>query len=597
MMLMRQSRDAALFAWLCVAAATDLRAQPARDTPAQTQRGATLAAAGRIAGRVVAADTGRPIQRARVRLSAAELPGGRGALTDADGMFDFTELPAGRYSLAVSKSGYVTISYGQRRPLQPGTPLQLTDGQQLQGIQMRLPRGSVIAGQVLDEVGDPLPGASVRVMAYRYAQGSRQLVPVGGAITDDRGAYRVWGLNPGEYYVSAAARNFDVGSGRGFPGGPGAAGPGAGRGRGSAPRSPNVGGTSPDTTAVTEHPEQTGYAPTFFPGVESATEARPINVGLSVEVPDISFAILLVRTSRVSGRVVSSDGEPVSTGNLVLMREGQSIGRPGPGAGFSDRLQWDGTFSFANVPPGRYILRVRGDDWDAPRFATMPLTVTGGELSGVNVVLLPSATIEGNVVFQRTQGVPPDPTQFRVGAPSTDGSNLGAPQNGRVDRDGRFTLDGVAAGAHWIRTQTPRGWVAKSMIADGRDVTDTPIELRSGQRLSGLTITFTDKLSEISGSVHDSRGTPVTEYTVLAFPVESSQWHPQSRFIMTARPDQTGRYQIRGLPAAQYFVVTVDPTEANEWFEASFLEEQRVNAVRLTLGDGDVKTHDITVSR
>lgn len=538
------------------------------------------------------ADTARPVQRARVRLSAAELPGGRGALTDAEGAFDFAELPAGRYTLTVSKSGFVNISYGQRRPFQPGTPLQLNDGQQLQGLEMRLPRGSVIAGQILDEVGDPLPGASVRVMAYRYAQGSRQLIPVGAAITDDRGAYRVWGLNPGDYYVSAAARNFDVGPGRGFPGGPG-----AGRGRGGPPRSANVGGTAPDPTPASESPEQTGYAPTFFPGVESAAEARPIALGLSAEMPDVSFSVLLVRTSRVSGRVVSSDGEPVSTGNLVLMREGQGVGRPGPGAGFADRIQWDGTFSFSNVPPGRYVLRVRGDDWETPRFATMPLTVTGGELSGVNVVLLPSASIEGTAVFQRTQGLPPDPTQFRVGAPSVDGSNLGSPQNGRVERDGRFTLDGVAAGGHWIRTQSPRGWVVKSIVSDGRDVTDTPIEVRSGQRLTGLTVTFTDKLSTISGHVRDGRGTPITDYTVLAFPVESSLWYPQSRFIMTARPDQTGQYQIRGLPAGAYFVATVDPTEANEWFEPSFLEEQRANAVRLTLGDGDVKTHDVALDR
>jgi hypothetical protein len=584
-----------LAAWVVVlscAVAANLSAQPARDTPAQAQRGAAATPAGRITGRVVTADTGRPVQRARVRLSAAELPGGRGALTDADGAFDFTELPAGRYTLAVSKSGFVNISYGQRRPLQPGTPLQLNEGQRLQGLEMRLPRGSVIAGQVLDEVGDPLPGASVRVMAHRYTQGSRQLIPVGSAITDDRGAYRVWGLNPGDYYVSAAARNFDVGPWRGFGGAPG-----GGRGRGGPPRTPNVGGTGLDPTLASESPEQTGYAPTFFPGVESAAEARPISLGLSAEVPDVTFAVLLVRTSRVSGRVASSDGEPVSTGNLVLMREGQSVGRPGAGAGFADRIQWDGTFAFSNVPPGRYLLRVRGDDWDVPRFAMMPLTVTGGELSGVNVVLLPSASIEGTAVFQRTQGLPPDPTQFRVGAPSVDGSNLGSPQNGRVERDGRFTLDGVAAGGHWIRTQSPRGWVVKSIVSEGRDITDTPIELRSGQRLTGLTVTFTDKLSEINGHVRDTRGTPITEYTILAFPVESSLWYPESRFVMTARPDQTGEYRIRGLPAGAYFVGTVDPAEANEWFEPSFLEEQRANAVRLTLSEGDVKTHNVVLGR
>ena len=106
--------------------------QPARDTPAQP-KDAPPPPAGRITGRVLAADNGRPVKRARVFVTAAELPGGRGMLTDDSGVFDLTELPAGRYTLTVSKSGFVALSYGQRRPLQAGTPLQLADGQQLKG--------------------------------------------------------------------------------------------------------------------------------------------------------------------------------------------------------------------------------------------------------------------------------------------------------------------------------------------------------------------------------------------------------------------------------------------------------------------------------
>src|SRR4029077_8737127 len=121
------------------------------------------------------------------------------------------------------------------RPLQAGTPLQLADGQQLGGIDFRLPRGSVIAGHVMDESGDPMPGISVQVMRYQYAQGERQLVPAGTAQTDDQGAYRVWGLNPGEYYVNALTQNFNFGPGRGGPGARGAGGPaGRGGGRGGA---------------------------------------------------------------------------------------------------------------------------------------------------------------------------------------------------------------------------------------------------------------------------------------------------------------------------------------------------------------------------
>src|SRR6185503_19908069 len=78
---------------------------PARDTSARPQD-APPTPTGRINGRVAAADTGRPIKRARVFINAAELPCGRGALTDDAGMLDFTELPAGRYTINVSKAGF-----------------------------------------------------------------------------------------------------------------------------------------------------------------------------------------------------------------------------------------------------------------------------------------------------------------------------------------------------------------------------------------------------------------------------------------------------------------------------------------------------------
>src|SRR5437763_11076744 len=153
--------------------------QPPRDTSAQ--RTTPTPASAKLAGTVVAADTGKPVKRARVLATAVELPGGRAALTDERGSYELNDLPAGRYSIAVSKSGFITLSYGQRRPLQAGTPLQLADGQQLRGVDFRLPRGGAIAGRIVDEDGEPMPGASVRVMRYQYMQGDRRLAQAGGA--------------------------------------------------------------------------------------------------------------------------------------------------------------------------------------------------------------------------------------------------------------------------------------------------------------------------------------------------------------------------------------------------------------------------------
>src|SRR5580765_2759395 len=416
--------------------------QPARDTPAQP-KDVPPPPAGRITGRVLAADNGRPVKRARVFVSAAELPGGRGMLTDDGGAFDLTELPAGRYTLTVSKSGFVSLSYGQRRPLQAGTPLQLADGQQLKGIEFQLPRGSVISGHVLDEDGDAMPGVMVRIMRYQYLQGEKRLTPAGTGQTDDKGQYRVWGLMPGEYYVNAIARGGGPGGQFGGPGGQG--GPGGFGGRGGRFGGPG-GGPGGGPSGAPEQ-EQVNYAPTYYPGVPSVNEAKPVTVGLSQEVLDISFNMQLVRVARISGVVSNPDGTPVTSGNINLMSDSGG-GRNQIGMNVGGRIQWDGSFTLNNVAPGRYILRARGDDSETPQFAAQPIGVNGDDLTGVTVVLSPGATISGTVSFLPGGSPAPDYTQFRITAPSTDQSDFGPQPNARVDKDGRFSIEGVSTGAH-----------------------------------------------------------------------------------------------------------------------------------------------------
>src|SRR5215203_1793934 len=120
----------AMLGWVGVAAQ-----QPARDAPARGQASAPAPTA-RITGRVLDAITGRPMKMATVRLMSES--GGRSGQTDEAGVFDFTNLAAGRHNVRVQKAGYVSLAYGQRRPLQPGTPLQLDAGQQIKGIEFRM---------------------------------------------------------------------------------------------------------------------------------------------------------------------------------------------------------------------------------------------------------------------------------------------------------------------------------------------------------------------------------------------------------------------------------------------------------------------------
>src|SRR5687768_14057382 len=173
---------------------------PPRDAQAPAAVGTAI-----IRGRVVELGTGVPVRRVQVVARAGEAANqSHTVMADDSGRFELTKLPAGRYQLSAAKGGFVTLQHGQRRPLEPGRPLVVANGQTLTDINFTLPRGSVISGRVVDPFGDTVTGASVQVHAYRYVNGRRQLTMAGsGAPTDDRGQFRIFGLLPGDYYVSA----------------------------------------------------------------------------------------------------------------------------------------------------------------------------------------------------------------------------------------------------------------------------------------------------------------------------------------------------------------------------------------------------------
>lgn len=573
--------------------------QPAgpRDTSAPA---AVTTGTATVSGRIVAADTGRPVARARVSLTGAAIAGARIALTGSSGTFEFTGLPAGRYALNAAKTGFVSIAYGQRRPLQAGTPLDIADGQALRDLEMLLPRGSAIGGRVTDDTGDSLPAATVRVARYQYQQGTRTLAIVGTAQTDDQGTYRVWGLDPGTYYVSAVARLpvvppagqfIDAGAARG--GGP--AGGRGGRGAGAAGPGP-AGRGAPLLNAGGDPTEGEAYTPTYYPGVPSVDAARPVVVGLGAETLGIDFGLLLVRTGRLAGRVTRADGTAASGANVVLVPDG--TGRGGGGRQNGGRTDRDGIFSLASIPPGRYILQARAGDRDAPQSGRQSVLIAEGDQVNTLMTLTPPGSITGTVRFASSAAATPNLAQVRVMAPPAEPIFGGGGVQSRVAADGSFTATNVEPGSHWIRAAAgSQTWALTSVTMNGREIIDTPIEIRGGETLTGVTLTFSDQISEVSGTLTDGRGTPLTGYTVLAFPTDSGLWRPQARQIMTTRPDQNGKYRLRGLPAGSYYLTAIDPEQQGEWYEPEFLEAHRSGAARLEIAAGDVKTQDFSLAQ
>jgi hypothetical protein len=568
-------------------APTAAQRTPPRDRQPNGPRPAGTAS---ISGRVVSLE-GSPLRRTQVQLAGSGVTG-RTVLTDNEGRYSFTDLPASRYSLRVFRGGFINLAYGQRTPTEPAKQIELADGQALSGIDIVLPRGSAITGRVVDEYGEPVLQAQVQALRYSYQpSGERMLQPGGNsAVTDDLGQFRLYGLNPGEYFVSAMSRNQFMPMER--PGG--------------------------DLLVFGGHVQE-GYAPTYYPGTANPGEAQAITVGLGQEL-SVQLQLVPTRLAQISGAVFDSQGRPVN-GSPVVLRP--ATGVIGGGANRGASTIADGTFTVTNVAPGDYYLDVRprpqqfnggpnqrGNAAAGPiaemEFASVPITVDG-DISGLNIVTGKGATISGRVVFEGTP--PAGGLRIRVVAQPADPQRmLGLPggnqQDGLVDADGSFELTRLT-GPVFLRvtlTNTSGGpapnqitVMTKSVMVDGVDVADVPFDpTRRGGR-TNVTLVLTDKVTDVSGVVTDGHGAPL-ESSVLIVPEDLPPGVSPQRFQRMLRSDREGKFSVRGMPPGRYVAIAATSIDAVQLYDPAAAQRVRQRGHTFSVREGETVTFELSLT-
>jgi Carboxypeptidase regulatory-like domain len=522
---------------------------PARDTSAAKGTGA-------IKGKVVDTETGKPMRRVQIGLSSPDLSESRTISTTAQGVFEFKELPAGRYTLTATRPGFIRLQYGQRRPGEPGRPIQLADGQRVADANFALPRTGWITGRITDEVGEPLADVSIYPAQWKYFRGKRRMVPVSGGgpfnRTDDTGQFRITGLEPGDYFILATTRT---------------------------------------TWTVDENPdERVGFLPTYSGGVSVPANATPVKVAMGQEASVGDFAMVPGRVASISGTATYSSGLPIAGETINVTQE---FAGPGTGTSFGmqgGKVNADGTFLIKNLGPGDYKLSVRGpgDKEHPAEGVTLTVTVTGENVTGIMLVGGSGGSLSGRVVSDTGEAIPqPTTSRMRVFARPVDPTSTYTSfdnDNGRVKDDWTFDLTNVFGQNRLSINPMPTGWAVRRIEHEGKDYADVPVEPRGGQKLDGVTIVLSKTLPRFNGTLLDEAGRPA-EGTTLLFPEDSSRWGEDSRLVRTARPDAAGAFEFRNVIPGDYLAVALEYVRDGDWTDPDFLEKLRERASKVKVDE------------
>lgn len=537
-------------AFCLIVMSAPLAAQPAPATKASTAV---------IRGRITAMD-GAALRRARVSLLPVAQAVGTlqiAASTNSQGHYELKEVPAGLYRVSATRGGYLATQFGQRRAGQTGQTVEVRAGQMVDHIDISLPRGGVLAGRIVDELGEPYPGVRVEAQDLRYVNGRRVPFPAGGATTDDLGEFRISGLTPGPYYLMGSSRE----------------------------------------TWLGEKKEPYGYAPTYFPG-KPPEEAQIVTVEAARERTNLDFALSVSRTGRISGTLYSSGGAPAEAQAISLSREIRGTTFIVGGLTTTLNTGRGGSFEFANVPPGEYLLRASAEN----EVAVSHPTVAGADIEGLVLTRRTGSAISGTIVAD--DGNPPDfqATRLRIDPITIDiDKTLPTPiyLAARIPKpDWTFTIPNVA-GPYLIRVEgLPSDWMLKTVRLQDRDITDSPIDVPTGDKdISDVELVLTKKTATVSGTVVDRDGKGVPDATVIVFAETADRWGPGSRFVKMARPDANSQFAISGLPGGTYRIIASETIVDGQWEDVEFLSSVQDNATRIQLTEGAAQRITLRVVR
>ena len=536
-----------------------------------------------LQGTVVSVAGNAPVSNANVVVArvGGALTDYRAVETDSGGKFTVRDLVPGSYRIYVERDGFLRGEHGSRFSGSAGTPVSVVDGQVAAPVVITLTPTGAIAGRVTD--GSRAASLVwVRALKAEFFDGQRSFRISTWAQTDDLGQFRLFGLAPGMYYVSAI-----------LPANPALDGANL-----ITPAIPtrangNVYSTSAPATAENLDPRvfDTLAAPAVYhPGTTDIERAVAVEVRPGGSVAGLSLALAHVEPRRIRGRVTAPDASALAGLRITVTPVVSATNAPIPSP-----VIVNGTFEIARVPPGRYVLGAWSPAANTTRFfGTTTVDVSAADASDVTIAMNANVTVTGTLTLDGRVPVAADGAllvQLQSASPGTPGQGAQ-----RVQPDGTFTIANVYPGRYRFRVlQTGKSPWVKSARWGSDDVVTAPMTIDGEPAGRSLVIDIGTKTAAVDVTVLDAQRRPASGVLVVAVPDASRRGRTVN--YKSASTDAQGRVQIADLAPGEYrFFATTDIPLA-DWQDPDVMRRFETRGELVRLAEAGSAAVTITVLR
>jgi len=508
-----------------------------------------------LAGHVVNSITGAPLRKAQVRLlredPAPAPPGGAAkpeeppeTISAADGGFSFSGLTPGAYRVYANRAGFLARFCGAKDRSSQGQVLRLGPGEKRDDISIELIPLGVITGKVVDEDGDPVPGARVQIMVPVYSASGRELQPHGNNYTNDLGEYRLHSLEPRKYYLRADPLGGEM----------------------NGPR--------------TRHALE-ALVGNYYPGSPEQSGAAPVQLIPGQQLNGIDFTLHMGHRVTISGRVA------VPPGATNLMLTYSQFSRDGSSMTNIELSDAAGHFTVRGLVPGDYILGVRcnlaGDEYNA----LLPVTVGSADIENLELHPAPPVEVTGSVRFE-------GPSSEKLASASIVlDAKLGHSQSmTRIQNDGTFASRGLAPDVYHLELNTTAEAFLKEARWGDLNALESGLDLSAGTSASDVEIVVSTAVGSLDGTVQNDKQEALAGATVVlmsdaAFSGDAP--YADSRF-KGAKADPDGKFHITGLAPGRYRLMAWDDVdESTARYDPDFVQQIASRGLLIEVGESEHK--------